>query len=267
MIKIVILANEDIAATVGMLADKSVVRSVIQDVMEGARHEWIKLAGSALSTTRRDYVNGIQKVDMSGFTASISLVGVLPNRVEEGMDAYDMHTTLLGPNVPVVPWGSGQKGKHESKAHPGKFYRVIPFKHQTPGSIGQGGGVPMGKSYQGVVADSAALGKKIHAAAKKLAATTGMPGEKPTWGGRLPAGLAPKIQDTHSTDIYAGMVKFAKGYQSATQVTYGTFRVISDMQPHKWHHPGMPGVHLADQVQKYIEKVATMAFSALAGAT
>lgn len=265
MIKTVLLSDESIEAGLKLLGDKTIIHAVMQNVMDGARAEWVKLAGSRLESSRRDYLNGIQKVEIKDFSATVALVGLVPNLVENGMDAFDMHATLLGPDVPVVPWGSGQKGKHEIKDSPGKFYRAIPFRHQTPGSIGQGGGTPMGKAYKGVVDDAAALGKAIHKAAVKLKATTGMPGEKPSWGGRLPEGLAPKLKSTHTTDIYAGMTKMAKGYKGATQVTYMTFRMISDNAPEKFLHPGLEGVHLADDVEKYVEKVAVLAFQALVG--
>lgn len=265
MIKTIIIADEDLAAALSASASPEVIRAVLNDVMTGARNEWIKLAGERLSSSRRDYINGIQNVELSGMLATVALVGVMPNNVEHGMPAYDMHTTLLGPDVPVVPWGSGERGKHARKG--GGFYRVIPFRHQTPGTLGQGGGAPMGTQYKGALGDEEAksLGKKIHKAAKKLAPTTGAPGEKTKWGERLPEGLAPKLSEKHSTDIYAGMVRQEKTYKGATQSTYTTFRVISDGVPDKWMHPGIEAVHIADDVQKYVEKVAPMAFAALFG--
>lgn len=239
-----------------------VIQSVIADVLAGAHAFWIKRAGEKLHSTRRDYLEGIQEVEVNGKTGGIALLGLLPNLVEGGMSAYDMHETLLGPNVPVVPAGSGMKGKHARKD--GGFWRVIPFRHQTPGTIGQGGGAPMGSAFEGAgSAFAAAIGKTVHNKAQKLKPSLGMPGGKTQWGGRLPEGLAPKLKEKHSTDIYAGMAKLQKKYASATQNTYMTFRIISDGVKDKWLHPGITPANISDDVQAYVDKVAPLAFAAL----
>lgn len=274
MIKISITTDAHMDAALAAFGDEALIQGVLSDIMEGARDQWIKLAGDRLHSTRRDYIDGIQQVDVDGFTASIALVGTLPHMVEEGMSAHNMHSTLLGPNVPVVKPGSGQKGKHailDAKGNPtGKYWRVIPFRHQTPGSSGQGGGAVMGTAYDGhaAVADAAKLGKAVYKAAKALKGSTGMPGSKVKWGERLPEGLAPKLAPHHTTDIYSGMVKLSKPYgeKGKVQNTYMTFRIITDNQPAKFLHPGFVGVHLMDEVEQYVSKVAAMAFDALLGA-
>lgn len=229
--------------------------------MDGARAFWIQKAGEKLSSSRRDYINGIQEVVFSGKNvASISLVGQLPLMVEHGMAPFDMHATLLGPNVPVAPFG--QKGKRVNQN--GRFYRSIPFRHQSPGTLGQGGGAPMGSDYAGhdAVADAAALGKQVYAAAKKLSPTLSSPGGPTQWGGRLPAGMAPKLKPHHTTDIYAGMVRQQKTYVDATQNQYTTFRTISEEQPHKWLHPGIQAANISDEVAHHLEQIAPAAFLA-----
>lgn len=271
MIKVSIVADAGIEAALAAFSSPEVIQAVLGDIMSGARDKWLTLAGERLHTSRRDYVNGIQEVEIDGMTASVALVGQLPNMVEDGFSAFDMHTTLLGPNVPVVPAGSGLKGKHnilDKQGQPtGKYWRTIPFRHQGPSTIGQGGGTPVGSQYVGMLGPEAAakLGRKIWRAAQKLGATTGMPGvvPMPSSMGRLPEGLAPKLMPHHSTDIYAGMLKMQKTYEGSTQNTYTTFRRISDNQPSKWLHPGIEGAHLADEVEKYIEQVSMDAFTAL----
>jgi hypothetical protein len=255
MIKTIVVKDSSVELVLAALSDEGVVQTVLSDVMAGARHKWISLAAQRLNSSRREYIDGIQEVVVGRHSASIALLGVMPNHVENGMGAYDMHATLLGPDVPVVPWGSGQKGKNARKD--GGYYRVIPFRHQTPGTSGQGGGAPMGTGA------ATALGRKIHAAAKNLKATTGQPGQATSWGDRLPSGLAPKLKQSHSTDIYSGMVRAEKKYGTATQATYTTFRVISDGVPDKWHHPGIEPAHLAQEVEKYIDQIAPAAFALL----
>lgn len=261
-----------------MQASPDVVRAVVRNVMDGARAFWIKRAGEKLHSTRRDYINGIQPVEEGDGWAGVALLGVLPLMVEEGASAFDMHNTLLGPNVPVA--GPGQRGKHVIKHGPAKggFYRVVPFRHQVPGTIGQGGGQVMGEAYEGHpgVPNAKALGLAVWTAAKQLAATRGMPGGKTQWGGRLPSGMAPLLRGApkfipglnryaapHAADIYAGMVRNSKTYAKATQNTYSTFRVISDSQPDKWLHPGIQAANLSDDVMTYVADNAEKAFVAM----
>lgn len=232
--------------------DKRVLETAIQDIMAGARSKWIQLAGERLNSSRRDYINAIQEVHVEGTTASIELVGVLPNMVENGADAFDMHDTLL-------------KGPGVRTSASGNRYRSIPFRHQTPGTAGQGGGTPMGRAYEGhpAVKDAQELGRTIYTYGKKLAATIGEPGGGVKYGDRLQAGLAPKLKEKHSTDIYAGMIREQKTYKSATQSQYITFRTISDAVPDKWQHPGIQAANLGQEVEDFVQKIAPMALGAL----
>lgn len=266
--------------TVLAAMDPAVIQQALLDIMDGARAFWIQQASGRFHSTLRDYVAGIQPVmAVQGGGAMVVLAGQFPNLLENGQAAYDQHDTLLGPGVPTTP--VGQPGKHRNKD--GGFYRAIPFRHQVPGTRGVGGGAPMGSSYQGVVADAAALGKAVHGEARLLAATRGMPGGQSRQpGGRLPAGTggAPLLRSQprqmlvggkvrtaapHSTDIYAGMIRQEKTYRSAVQNTYMTFRTISTSQPDKWLHPGLAPANLADEVSAYIDRVAPAALWAVLG--
>ena len=238
-----------------------VAQMILSNIADAARAEWIRIAGSELSTTRRDYLSGIQPVEMKPGLATISLVGQLPNLIEDGMDAVDMHDTLLGPNVPISDVGS--YGKH-LKVTPGGglgYYRSIPFRHGTPGS-GGAVGTAMGKQYGSheAVADAKKLGKQVYAQAKKLKATTSQFGEKTKYGGRLPAGLAPKLKSSHKTDIFAGMIREEKTYRNATQSQYTTFRTISTGSP-GWLRPATPGRFYAQQVGSFVQKLAPQALT------
>lgn len=235
----------EIALSVG----PDVINRAISDIMEGARAYWIQQASQRLHSTQRDYIDGIQVVEMADGSATITLAGAWPNALEEGMASYDMREVFLG----------SKAGKKRRRNAAGQYYRVIPFRHQTPGTAGSLGGAPMGSAYQGMLgaAGSAALGSAIHAAAKTLRATTTTPSGT-RWGGRLPAGMAPKLQPHHVTDIYAGMVR--KKGSGKTGTSYTTFRTISESNPVGWIHPGLSGVHIGEDVSAYIERVAPAAF-------
>jgi len=237
-------------------------QAILENIANAAWAEWKRLAENELFTSRNDYVTSIQPVKMGKGVATISLVGQLANLIEEGMDSVDMHDTLLGPNVPISE--VGEFGKH-IKFMPGGgmgFYRAVPFRHAVPTSGGTVG-MPMGRAYGAsqAVADSQALGKAVYAKAKKLKGTTSVPYGKTKYGGRLEAGLAPKLKAHHSVDIYAGMIRSRKKYQSATQSQYTTFRTISTGSP-GWLRPATQGKFYSQQVNTFVQKIAPQAFEA-----
>lgn len=250
---------------------KAAVNVVLGDIAAAARAQWVTLASQLNSSFRNDYIRGIQPVQMISGTAVVALVGAVPHLLEDGCPAMDLRTILLGENVPVAPLG--QRGKHQSapksKTEKGGpyFYRAIPFRHTTPGTTKQIG-QPMGSAYAGnqAVANAKKLGKEVYAAAKQLAPTVGMPYGKTNWGGKLDtAGMGiPLLKPHHKTDIYAGMYRFQKTYEQATQQTYRTFRTISTRphHPDSWMRKAIPAKHLAAKVASYVQKIAPAAFQA-----
>jgi len=250
------------------LIHPDVINRVLADVMAGARHLWIKRAQERLHSTAATYIAGLQEVELGNNRAVLTLLGALPNMLEDGTPSFSMHEALLGANVPVVQ-GPGQRGKRESAD--GHFYRAIPMRHQVPGTSGLGGGQVMGSQYFRNLPSALSgqlqrdLGKAVHAKAKRLTATTGMPGGGTNWGKRLPAGVggAGLLKPFHTTDIYAGMVRQSKTYGKATQNTYTTFRTISTAHPEKFIHPGFAAIHLADEVQQYVERTLPKALMAV----
>jgi len=255
--------------------DPNAVKAVLRDVVDGARDYWIQLASKEFHTTKSEYIRGIQQVQwLSDDVAMISLVGVLPNLLERGMPATDLHDTLLGPQVPTAPLG--QPGKHPRKA--GGFYRAIPFRHRTPGQGAHG--VPMGQAYASMMGQaSKKLGKDVYNAAKKLEATVTDPYTKRTkWGGRLDTKqimhkgqqvFLPKLREYHATDPYAGMVRMEKTYRQATQSSFMTFRTISvdasgtGVGSSPWIRQATPARNLASKVAEHVaSRLAPMAFEA-----
>lgn len=242
------------------------LQTLLEDLAESARNHWIGLADAEFFTTKRDYIHGIQPVTTQAGQATISLVGVLPNLLENGMSERDLHETLLGPNVPISP--PGEYGKHLFIRPGGQvgYYRSIPFRHGTPDS-GGAVGAPMGYAYRNseAVADWKKLGEKVYGAAKKLKPTKGMPGGGVAYGGRLQAGLAPLLKPHHKSDIYAGMVKEAKTYVKATQSQYVTFRMISTGSE-GWIRPATEGRKLVQKVSEFTARLAPQAFAAYVSA-
>lgn len=253
------------------LLSESAAEAVIADIADAARAEWIRIAGAALHRTRRDYLAGIQPVMREGSVATISLVGVLPNLIEQGMGEVDLHDTLLGSGVPVAPPGSpGKRQRYKRNADgtmsPDGFFRAIPFRHGTPGTTGAVGavmGAPFGEK-------AGEIGKMIHGLAKGLEGSTSQPGGPTKWGERLKEKLVPKLEAYHAVDIYAGMVRLEKKYAKVTQSQYVTFRMISvdgsgaGVGSSPWIRPSTPGREFAKRVGEYVGQISSVAFEAYA---
>lgn len=270
------------------------VQGVLLDVGEAGRHMWARFAQADLHTTLADYLLGLRPVEAGKDSVSIALVGLLPNLIEQGMDQLDLHMTLLGPNVPLVP--RGQRGKHWSKLL--TLYRHIPFRHATPGSDGLVA-PRMGDLHAREFGASRGreIGRAIHKLAKELAATTSQFAAAPTgaafgsrpilgpgaaivgaryggavtrWGGRLSRdaaeAIAPKLANAvtgkeHTTSIFSSMYRFEKTYSRARQSSYGTFRTISTApgSQGKWIRPKTPGKNFARRVAQGIAPIARQA--------
>lgn len=252
----------------GALSPEAVDR-MVQNVAEAARAEWIRLAGDELFTSRRDYINSIQRVVRRGASEYIiSLVGQPAVGIEEGFPRTDLRDTLLGPNVPVVEPGSGGKGKRQSKD--GNYYRAIPFRHGTPTS-GGGAGQPMGRAYRAheAIDDARALGKQVYAQAKALTKTPygGSPTSRlpnPVYTGKSGKSIpVPKLKPHHSTSIYTGMVRTPRspgGRERGTQFT--TFRTISTGVKTGWIRPATPGKRLSSRVSEFVSRLAPQTIEA-----
>lgn len=233
--------------------------AVLDDLANAARVKWIQLAQSNLSSSKAEYIRGIQAVDGRGNIRTISLVGWLPNAVEEGAEAVDLRETLL---------------KNAPTSKEGRRYRAIPFQHGAPG--GQGStSTPMGARYGPQSAHSRAfgssgvmdkghasqLGRRVYRAAKQLQSGQRL---KTSERGRRGFVQVPKLAPWHKTDIYSGMTKTPK---ASGQSQYMTFRTISDAHSTGWIHPGIRGRHLAEEVETHVQGlVAATINSAFASA-
>jgi hypothetical protein len=278
------------------------IDAIMQDIANGARHEWIRLAGKRLAGSAPDYLRGIQEVKFGRGTATITLLGEQANRLEQGHPRIEQKYGLLGPRVPVTePPAKGKRQRYRWERRGNErvrvkdgYYRAVPFRHATPGTRGQVG-TPMGEAYREALGPKSAkqLGRAVYAAAKELAPSRTQPyGGATEWGERLDtAGLVygkkqkpvdvPKLREYHTVDIYAGMYRMEKTYERATQGYYQTFRMIAvdasgelvngrdkktgrgkPKDPRSWVIPAKEGVHVAKDVQSYVEKISVDSFRA-----
>lgn len=234
---------------VAMAPTRGDMQRMLRGLAAVARQRWIHHAQTNLKTTARDYVNGIQDVEFQNDKAVITLVGVLPNMVEQGVEAFDLRTTLLGADA-----------KNAKTAKDGSRYNTVPFQHGAAGSSGRNTGAPMPGP--------------IHQIAKKLEPTLSRPEGGTKWGGRLHLGmkmsnaaraiLQTKERPWHSSSIYMHMVRKEKRYEKATQSSYTTFRRISSNSRNAkehWLHPGIQARHFATKVQEEMGDMVKAVFA------
>lgn len=233
-----------VAASLPHTAD---LQRALRTIGAAAREHWVTLAKRELHTTAQDYIKGIQDIQSDGMRVTISLVGVVPNMVEQGWDARDLRETLLGPNSRAKTSADGNR------------YNVIPFRHGTPGSGGRNVGKPMPRP--------------IHNVAKAMEATLSRPGglshgpggHTVAYGDRLHPGmtmsraarkiLGRKERPHHKSSIYMGMIRQEKTYRSSAQPSYHTFRTISSRVREGWMHPGITPRLLHRKVEKHVSKI------------
>ena len=244
------LINLDISGVLPVIGFNSdEIKERVFTLAEMARGEWIRQAQHNLGSSAMDYIAGIQPVKMGDTYAMVTLVGKLPNDIENGKGPYDMKPGLLaGPNAKT---GKG-----------GNRYNTVPFRHGTPGSTGKRVGAPMPQTHTTPKGRAASF---IYTAAKRLSPSIETGAGKTAWGGRtgdfggygirtqLPVAGGRPGAYTWKTSPYDSMVKIAKTYKSATQNQYVTFRRVSDKSdPNSWWHPGIQARHFATKVANYI---------------
>jgi hypothetical protein len=231
----------------------ALVERILDDLGAAARAKWIRLAQTELSSSKRDYVQGIQEIEAEEGLRTIRLVGWLPNAVAHGLDAWDLRTTLLN--------------ERAKRTQDGNLYRPIPFRHGTPGTE-ESVGTPMGVRYgpqgahslafaaAGIMDKGAAaeLGKAVYAQAKRLRGRQSLGARTMVPKGKSMVQV-PKLAPWHSTDIFAGMQRVQKKYRTATQAHYVTFRTISSRNTTGWIHPGIEARNFAEQVEDHVNQI------------
>ena len=220
--------------------DERALAALLAHLAEKTAEKWRDLAKAQLTSSRNEYVAGVQNPVPDGEAVVIELRGQLPNMVEHGASAFQLQQVMLD--------------DAESK--------VIPFRFQTPGTRGSLAPT-LGSAYGAdgpnsrrrphtIVGDPMALGRQVHKAAKALG-----PGKA------LPPGTVPRLREEHTTDLYAGLQRMG----AANHTQYRTFRTITRGSEPKWLHPGITARRLHKGAQAHLAKIATASARAyLAGA-
>lgn len=143
----------------------------------------------------------------------------------------------------------------------GTRFLYIPFRHNTPGNDGLAN--PMPPSVYDVASNleaSIVTGQTTRQSGQKGMQHLSVPQNIYNWGGRLPAGMSPKLKPHHATDPHAGMVRFDTSTPGgAKSSAYLTFRTMSEKSK-GWIVPPQEGQKIAQGVIEDIRPKAQMAF-------
>ncbi len=210
---------------------------------DSARGEWIRLAQNRLSTSRADYIDGLQKPDSMKYsragtrsTWEIQLVGRMPNNFEFGMDSFDMKAVRPG-------WLGGGKAKTAKAGHK---YVTIPFRHSTTS--------PARIAYSGQ-ARRANLQRELRTVVRRY----GLDRMVRTATGAPVTGPVARVPTTARVHPYLrGLTRIQgpsspRGGRVSGQLF--TFRTMSELSPDEaWNHPGITAANLMPEVEIFIER-------------
>ncbi len=227
----------------------------VAGIAQAARNEWVRLAMARCQTSRDIYVGGLRAAGSfrtsrttGGATQfEISLVGEMPNNLENGMDSFDMKTVRPG-------WLGGSKAK---TGKDGKKYITIPFRHST------GNSARMGYTGKAKAINSPDLKTQLRATVKSY----GLDRMVRTATGNVVSGSVARVPNTAPVHPYLqGLTRIqqpSSGSTAAGQRGSGqlmTFRRMSEnSDPSSWIHPGLPGVKILPDVEKWVDgQVDTM---------
>lgn len=198
---------------------------------------------------KQAYIESINWMMTSDFEAVVSATYDQAEAIETGRPAYDMKKRLnTSMKVRVAKHGK----------HAGMRYMIIPMRVNTPGNIALAQAMPPDvykkakrldpSKITGTVSRPSGTGAFNMKTKKPIT----VPQQQYAWGGKLPAGLAPKLKPHHTTDIYAGMYRFSTSAGKGKSSAYMTFRVMGEWQSDKWIIPAKPGLYIAKSVQDSI---------------
>lgn len=225
MISTTVKVDDRLLQRYNLIIQKQLQYEVSAYITESIEKRWRKLVSERLDSSKVHYLTGMS-VTRKGKTTEMRLEGSFPVMIEKGNPAFDMKPILLA----------------------GRPYADIPFRHLAPSSAH--GSREIGASYENKLGAEEArrMGRAIYETARRLE-----PGE------RLSAGHAPKLKDTHKTDIYAGMQRNVVGLRA----TYMTFRRVSENSPDdSWIQPARRGKDLIGETLKELPRMLKRAINA-----
>jgi hypothetical protein len=233
----------------------------VQNLAVKAQEQWMRYArgepmpdGRSIGIRSGGYLRSIQLRQVNDFAAEVYSELPYATALEEGMPARDMKKML----------GSSWKVRVSKK---GKRYLIIPFRHDTPGSV-QGNPMPQAvhewwKAPNREASHITGAHERVSGALGSSIATRRqmtVPGRSYHWGSRLSkAALQGLGADQAQVRRMAGMVHF-RNPESGGHSSFITFRVMSEDSP-GWQAPATPGFWPARTTSDQLRPIAETIFA------
>lgn len=191
------------------------------------------------------YIESISWKMVGPMEAEISTDYRYAGEIETGRPPKDLKRALLTSLKTRI----AENGKNK-----GKRYLIIPMRHNTPGQTAHAAAMPKNiyKQAKGLSASRLLAPGTVNPPMRLSGAGFLVAQHSYKWGGRLPAGLAPKLKPTHKTDPYAGMVRFDTSTGKSKSSSYLTFRVMMEGS-NGWIVPARPGLYIAKQAAEQMQ--------------
>lgn len=215
------------------------LNSAIKDLAMAAYSEIVGTAQSKLSSTRQDYLKGLEFTDLGDNSYAITLEGTWPTKLEDGFPAYNLTDVLLA-SKKTVETGSraGQPWVQENQTT-GQKYAYVPMEKKTTAVGGTTG--DLAKTIKQMTATNAQGRQQRLTSVFKDAA--GLP-------------IEGKVAVARSEDSRLDqLVKYQKVHtnkatgKKTTQGIYINYRVVSEAGD-PWIHPGYAGLKAFEQAEK-----------------
>ena len=225
----------------------SLTEICVQAVTTAIYSNWQDMARKHLHSTLPEYLQNLHVVDKGRFAKQIILTGILPVMIESGADAFDIKEGFKkSPHVKkTVPVYNSKGGV----IHPGgDWYLTVPFRHGTPGIVGQAGfSTEMPQEIYDIM---------VHRASGSPLTKSEIPSPYDVPKSRAAIldenGKTLFAEYKHKSSIFEGLTKRSAAYNKVIQNTYGTFRRVGEnSDPMSWIHKGIKAYNLAE---KAIEK-------------
>jgi len=255
--------DADLSAMLG------VGQSLEQAVLPNLQYAIATIAEKAAERWRESvYRAKLWSVEKDAYRASISwkMTGPLEalvftdyklaEAIENGRPARDLKA--------VLP--TAKKARMAKRGpHAGQLYLIIPFRHNIPSASGASASAPqMPPDIYKLAKDLAPTRRRgLSEARRNRLSATGyvVPRHGYAWGGKLPAGLAPRLKPNHVTDPYAGMVRMDTSTGKAKSSAYMTMRTMGAWSS-GWIVPPKPGLFLVKGVSDAMRPVFNAAIFA-----
>ena len=213
--------------------------------------EWSAFARRRLRSSLPAYLRSLQtrEVSESGFVCGLPAspsTAILAHMVEQGMGSGGIGTS--GP-YDVRKYLLRSSTRNIRRKKNGELYLRVPFGHD-PKVVKQ------------------QHGARIRSAMQRLRATTTDANRSTRYGGRLPAGLVPRLKPHHVADPLAGMVRTASTYSKGngrprSQTSgYRTWRTASysNTHPDAWMSSGITARRIVDDVLQTMPTLVSQVF-------